>query len=301
MNLEFRSCSMCRGQLKSEVFPYKTIFNGQTFEYRKCSSCGSVIVATVPSEDTFSKMYAKKTYHDNHYANLASTQYDHSVRLLAKHVAPASIVLDYGCGTGAFLKSLSSFGLHGYGLEFNDDAANEASRKSGCKVYGIADLEVGSIEHHFDAIHLGDVLEHLPDPISTLNQILNLLKPDGILFIEGPLETNCSLVYTFAKTFGFLKQKLHPQFIRVGAPTHLIRTNAQAQRKFVQHLQGIFEEQHWRVYETGWPYAYGGPIKRLIATIAQGTSNVASFFGFELGNRFESIYIHKKDIIPNPK
>lgn len=43
----------------------------------------------------------------------------------------------------------------------------------------------------FDAIHLGDVLEHLPHPASLLRELEPL---GGVFFIEGPLENNPSLV-----------------------------------------------------------------------------------------------------------
>jgi SAM-dependent methyltransferase len=281
---------MCRGALGPEVFPYRTRFNGQLFSYRRCLSCASVIVATEPSADTFARMYAKENYHDNHYAEALTAPYAQSASLLKRHLPAGAAVLDYGCGAGAFLASLKAVGLTPYGIEFDEDAAQHAATVSGCAVFPMAQFQKGELGMQFDAVHLGDVLEHMPDPLSAFARILELIKPGGVLFLEGPLETNPSLVYFAARLFGGIKHLVRGSEESDGAPTHLIRTHAQAQRNFVRHLPGAFQERHWRVYETGWPYAYGGTVKRSIALAARGSSVLGNAIGLSLGNRFEAIY-----------
>jgi 2-polyprenyl-3-methyl-5-hydroxy-6-metoxy-1,4-benzoquinol methylase len=290
MELESRSCSMCRGELGAEAFPYRTCFNGQHFSYRQCQSCDSVIVATVPTAETFARMYAKENYHDNHYAAVSAAPYLRSARLLSRHLPAGATVLDYGCGAGAFLASVKAQGLLPFGVEFDAEAANHAAQVAGCTVFTMAQFEGGEIAQRFDAIHLGDVLEHMPDPMGAIDRILTLLKPGGVLFLEGPLENNPSLVFWAARMFGAIKRSINRQASAQGAPTHLIRTHAAAQRAFVGHLSGQFKERHWRVYETGWPYRDGGVVKRCIAGAAQVLSGVTSPLGLELGNRFEVIY-----------
>lgn len=290
MTASQRKCSMCRGDLGREVFPFGTRFNDQQFAYLECTSCRSVIVSPVPSAETFARMYAKDVYHDQHYSGVSLLPYQQSAALLARHLPSGARVLDYGCGAGAFLSCLAPVGLQGHGAEFDAEAAHQASVVSGCPTCCVADLAQMGEAARFDAIHLGDVLEHMPEPLEEINKLMKLLKPGGMLFLEGPLEVQASPVYWAARLFGGARRVLGRGVLSGGAPTHLIRTHAQAQRQFVRHLDGRFEELHWRVYETGWPYAHGGPIKRAIAVVARVLSMWGACAGWVLGNRFEAIY-----------
>jgi SAM-dependent methyltransferase len=282
---------MCGGDLGGEVFPFSTRFNGELFSYRQCTSCRSVIVSPVPSAETFARMYAKDNYHDNHYTGVSLAPYQRAATLLARHLPPGALVMDYGCGAGAFLSSLKSAGLKGFGVEFDPDAARQAAAVSGFDTCSVAELEGLRGLQKFDAIHLGDVLEHMPDPKEELTRLLQLLRPGGVLFLEGPLETQASPVYWAARLFGAARRAMGRRQPSQGAPTHLIRTHAWAQRRFVDQLAAEFKEQHWRVYETGWPYAFGGRLQRGIAAAARMASTVGGALGLELGNRFEAIYV----------
>jgi len=89
-------------------------------------------------------------------------------------------ILDFGCGTGGFLKLLKNK-YNSYGVEMSDIYRN---------ILVNDDLEVyKSIDKFnitFDIICLWHVFEHLDDPINVLTQIKNYLKPDGIILIEVP-------------------------------------------------------------------------------------------------------------------
>lgn len=119
----------------------------------------------------------------------------------------------------------------------------------------VADFDQGYGAQTLDVIHLGDVLEHLPDPAATLAGLLKLLKPGGLLFVEGPLETNPSPVYWAARLFGGLKHRLRPTKIVSGAPTHLFRSSAPAQARFFQQRFSSLQPLVCQVSESGWPYA----------------------------------------------
>jgi len=136
---------------------------------------------------------------------------------------------------------------------------------------------------------LGDVLEHLPDPASTLKNLLCYLKPGGVLFVEGPLEINPSPVYWAARTFGAFKRILRPGLVGSDAPTHLFRTGAKQQLAFFLLTEPRLELISWTVYETGWPYAEGGTVKRAIAGIALLIGG-KHLFGTTFGNRFRGVF-----------
>jgi hypothetical protein len=71
-----------------------------------------------------------------------------------------------------FFQTLSEARFVPFGVEFDKDAACIASQRAGCDVISVGDFKSLPAKRLFDAIHLGDVLENLPDPAKTLKELL---------------------------------------------------------------------------------------------------------------------------------
>lgn len=284
-----RKCPLCRANASETAFPYSIYFNKQIFRYLRCSDCHTVFVDPVPDDSCFDLMYAKVNYHDSHYAISDLTLYRDSAELLRQYVERGSSVLDYGCGVGQFLVAAKNLDLIPYGVEFEASVVAAAAETAGCPVLAVQDFDGGFGARRFDVIHLGDVLEHLPDPISVVDQLLLRLKPGGFLFVEGPLEINPSPVYWASKLFGAINHYFRPLAIGPGVPTHLFRTSATAQSRFFREQFPALSCLVWRVCESGWPYAQGNWLKRRIADVAiyLGGKRVS---GVVFGNRFQALY-----------
>jgi SAM-dependent methyltransferase len=285
------NCPICGFKKATDSFPYITKFNNKVFKYLECSTCATIFVSPVPDDDTFVKMYAKDTYHDCDYDSEVGRTYQESVKLLRSYVRAGTTVLDYGCGLGAFLKELSINGFVPFGVEFDEVVVDFASKNASCKVWTTDYFWSSLPEKKFDVIYLGDVLEHLPEPVETINKILSNLNHGGILFVEGPIEANPSLVYWAARVFGWVKHILRPNFIANDPPYHLFLTNAPQQLNFfLNRVTTSLNLKYWRVHETGWPYVEGNLIKRTIAKIAilfSGKRIINTTFG----NRFQAIFL----------
>lgn len=286
-----RRCPLCGAQAAGAAFPFATEFNDHHFKYVTCSGCSCVYVDPVPDDETFLRMYAKSQYHDAHYESVDDDAYVASARLLRELLPAGARVLDYGCGTGGFLRALRRTGLDPFGVEFDREAADAARMRSECQVQTVdefwSETEVGT----FDGIHLGDVLEHLPDPGEVLQRLLGRLRPGGILFAEGPLEVNPSPVYWFASLFGWTKRMLRLRSVARHPPTHLFRASARQQLAFFLRPGSSLELREWQVYETGWPYTHGGTLRRSIARLARCVATRTRRFHF-FGNRFRGFFIH---------
>ncbi len=287
-----RDCPVCGARPVGLTFPYTTLFNGARFHYLKCCKCKSVFVDPVPDAQTFEKIYSKSSYHDQYYDGNVSAHYSDSVSLLNKHLKLSTTVLDYGCGVGSFLKACSLQGFVPVGVEFDSEAAEFASQNANCEVMSVKVFSGLSPTPRFDAIHMGDVLGHLPNPSATLTHLLGFLKPGGLLFIEGPLEVNANPVFWTARIIGTVKRLLKPTFTPNFPPTMLFRTDAQSQKAFFTRLSKGLSMVHWEVYDTGWPYASGGLIKRRIAALAVFMSG-RHFSGATFGNRFKAILVKR--------
>ena len=288
--IKARDCPICGGRPLRTSFPYATCFKGTNFAHLKCGGCKSVYVDPVPDADTFALMYAKSAYHDQFYDSGASDDYSKSLSLLIQHIEPGATILDYGCGLGMFLKVCGLQGLDSFGVEFDSEAARFAAKHANCEVMTVETFNRMDKSVRYDAIHMGDVLEHLPDPARTLSLLLNYLKPGGVLFLEGPLEANASAVYWSVRIFGMVKRFLKPKFIANDPPTHLFRTNGHAQKTFFTRVEKNLSVLHWEIYETGWPYSAGGFIKRSISACANFMGG-RKFAGITFGNRFKAILL----------
>lgn len=288
-----RHCPLCDAKASGITFPYVSKFNEVQFKYLKCGACSSVFVDPVPDSQTFAKMYAKAAYHDCNYEAPAGWAYSDSANLLKKYLPAAAKVMDYGCGVGAFLKALEQEGFIPYGVDFDEDAARFAAQYANCETFSVDHFLALTDKPKFDAIHLGDVLEHLPDPVGVIEQLLVYLNPDGLLFVEGPLEINPSPVYWAAHLFGTVKRIVIPHFVSGDAPTHLFRTGAKQQLDFFQLTEPRLELISWTIYETGWPYADGGIVKRAIAGIALLIGG-KHLFGITFGNRFRGLFRYQR-------
>lgn len=109
-------------------------------------------------------------------------------------LAPGSFVLDVGCGTGAFLLTLSP-SVRRLGVDIDEPSIREARRHAGPSIeFEIADFESFRCTEAPDLITMFHVLEHLTNPVRTLRSLRAIAKAETRLVIEVPLleagETN---------------------------------------------------------------------------------------------------------------
>ncbi len=94
-------------------------------------------------------------------------------------------LLDFGCGSGTFLRRMKALGWNVMGIDFSSEAV-DAVRAGGIDaVQGTlphADLKPGS----FDVVTLRQALEHVPDPRLILSEVHKLLAPGGQIVIQVP-------------------------------------------------------------------------------------------------------------------
>lgn len=91
-------------------------------------------------------------------------------------------ILDFGFGSGNFLRATMSLAASAYGVEL-DAHGLESLQRDGIECASSLDGLNGA----FDTAFMFHVLEHLPDPIQTLGEIRRSLRPDpGFLVVEVP-------------------------------------------------------------------------------------------------------------------
>lgn len=282
-----RSCPLCGAAPDGPAFPWESRYNSATYRYFGCSACGTRFIDPQPDAATFAAMYGSGEYHEEFYEGEGHAPYAQTAARIAALLPAGARVLDYGCGTGHLLAALKERGLAAEGAEFSAASAANAAARSGCTVHDLS--EPGwTAAGPWQAVHLGDVIEHLPDPRATLAGLLPHIAPGGLLSAEGPLEANASLVNGAAWLFGRAKRWLRPGHVGHFPPYHLLFATARGQRGFFRSLPGL-TEMHWRVSENGWPYRRNGALRNAIALAAIGMAKGSSG---RLGNRF-SVLLRK--------
>ena len=125
------------------------------------------------------------------YDSAGATRRDRYDRawLLLKWAGTGKRILEVGCSTGYMSRLLVQQNCCVTGVEVDPEAAERA--RAHCKEVFIRDLNTsdwitGIPEQAFDVILLGDVLEHLIDPVAVLAQTRRLLDTDGSAVISVP-------------------------------------------------------------------------------------------------------------------
>ena len=92
-------------------------------------------------------------------------------------------LLDFGCADGYFLEVARSEKWKIAGVELAEEMAQQAERTLKVPIAcSLADLD----EEPFDVVTLWEVIEHLPRPVSQLQELFNHLRPGGLLMLSTP-------------------------------------------------------------------------------------------------------------------
>ncbi len=152
-----------------------------------CGKCGLNFVYPQPTEKELQKVYSLDGGYSHSSkgfdANAVSKEYEKRIDFFVKHGAKR--VLDVGCASGALVHSVKRRGLDAVGIDLDKD-----SIKFG-KGLGL-DLRYGVLENmkfkngKFDAVNLGDIVEHVKDPEGFLRECLRVLRKGGVLVISTP-------------------------------------------------------------------------------------------------------------------
>ena len=101
-------------------------------------------------------------------------------------------ILDFGCGPGRDLQTLTKLGHVATGLEGSQQAAQIARTKSACEVLVQDFFNLTLPESSFDGIFANASLFHIPNNLlpKVLGNLWACLKPNGILFSSNPRGNN---------------------------------------------------------------------------------------------------------------
>ena len=188
----FRS-SRVRGQIGAESLqaeslrPASSAFGSTLGEVVRCRRCRHGSLRETPSSAQLDQVYA----HVEDGSSLLEEQGQtatarRDLEAVAKHLGTdRRRLLDIGCWTGSLLGAAAELGWEAEGIDpsaWAVERAVERGHHARRGVIGDPALEPAA----YQVITCCDVLEHLVDPASAVEQIFALLEPGGLLFATVP-------------------------------------------------------------------------------------------------------------------
>ena len=201
---------------------------------------------------------------------------------------PGKSAIEIGCANGDFLMRLRDNGWDVQGVEPALHAADTAKSLGLTIHHGTLDT-VSLPEASVDAVFAWMVIEHLPQPVTTLGQIHRLLKPNGILAFSVP-NFGCWEPVVFGRQWDAYELPRHLQHFTPKTVKRMLEANGFAdveivhQRSLLNVVGSLgFKLRSWKPNSKlaarliAWPHSPGmwsqlalSPIAKLLAVLRQG-------------------------------
>ena len=175
----------------------KVVFKKYGFVHKRCAHCATLYCSPRPPDRLLERYYrdyqAAKMWTElllKADAQRKALQYAPRVQQIVSVMKKsglrrASLAVDFGAGTGAFLICLKKTGFFKEVMAMdNSPECLSACQKSGLKCFSgrIEDIGGGTL----DLVSTNDVIEHMYEPLSLLKACFRALKPGGFISIATP-------------------------------------------------------------------------------------------------------------------
>jgi SAM-dependent methyltransferase len=185
----------------------------------RCLACGQRYVWPVPADSVLAAIYDRNYYRGGHgsvgfidYGALTPARrrmFGRHLDRIERLLRPGR-VLDVGCATGDFLLLARERGWNTLGVD--PSPAREQAMAAGVRMVGRTIDDADVAPHSIDLITFWDVLEHLPDPVTSLRRARELLAPGGLVAATVPNAGSAVARLSGPRWFGYKTAGEHLQF-----------------------------------------------------------------------------------------
>ena len=181
-------CPVCNGTKR------KIYIKHRNYQLLRCLHCSLVYQTPRKKELLLNEQYvgnvsSRSEYYESTFHIDKETFRERllqTIRIL-KLDPKGKAVLDIGCNIGSFLSSAKELGFELIGVEPNPGAAKHCE-DNGFKVIKsfFSKDTLKGMENKFDLIHLGDITEHVTNPLEVMKNVTGFAKIGGAILISTP-------------------------------------------------------------------------------------------------------------------
>lgn len=197
------NCPNCKSEeFKNHMICKDFSVSQESFAIVKCKKCELLFTNPRPTIENLHKYYLSENYvsHANKSNSPINAAYKfartftlNNKTQFIKKIYKKGNLLDYGCGTGAFLRVAKQKGFDITGYEPNKEAHKEIDAT--LKPFIFDTIDSSSYKRHFHLITLWHVLEHISDLSETVKQLKKMLHPEGRIIIAVPNHESYDAAY----------------------------------------------------------------------------------------------------------
>jgi 2-polyprenyl-3-methyl-5-hydroxy-6-metoxy-1,4-benzoquinol methylase len=177
------TCPACGGEGRSRRYRV------DDYDLHRCRRCRTEFLVLraggQPFESSYWDAYKFVAYSDDRSRAEYSKRYAEVLGEASKYTSTIHEVLDIGCGIGNFLQWADAEGFHSVGAELDPPAIEEV-RNRGLEVVEVDRMADEVDPESVDLVTMWDVIEHLVDPASAVEEAFGFLRPGGLLILETP-------------------------------------------------------------------------------------------------------------------
>lgn len=223
---------MCSSPLWEEMYTTRDRHYGIPGEFRvvRCLGCCLVFLNPMCSDEELAALYPASYYaYQDKFQTSAFKQglkRALGLRIMTKdpRFAIPGRVLDIGCGSGWFLRTMQHRGWTAWGVEINEAAARVGRDLAGLNIFCGRLEQAGFPSEYFDYVRSNHAFEHMCHPREQLQEIRRILKPGGKLMLGVPNVESWPAKW-FGRYWWYLGAPVHPFSYSVRTLTALLQEN----------------------------------------------------------------------------
>jgi SAM-dependent methyltransferase len=199
-------CAACGSSGRRELF------RKQGFRFQRCTSCTHVYVSPRVTAE------AQRLVVDSFDGGGRPDKYLEVQRIYAEHICdllrrrtPGPRLLDVGFGRGYLLQMSQVYGFEAFGVDESAGRVDALRPLFGPRVEQVVMGRDPVPWDSFDVVVMSHVLEHLPDPARTLQDVGSIMNPAGWLYVAVP-DIGSMDFKIFGKNWDVVNPLVHLQY-----------------------------------------------------------------------------------------